>query len=234
MTFKKQKIKFFNNYPQARYYLSEIEQVEFLSKENLRYLSEGLQRRAIEESEENLKFVSRKVQAECIIEDNARAALFDTDTLRAIVNENKDVLECMPEVVQIEICEDNNKLLKYANVIVQDKVISDAPHLFKYGSMDYKSHLADISTYDLSKMTKDCIRAYTVQNQEYTQEKFEMLLHGLYKIKKQRKLIETLVKYTDISFITSESLDIFFKCHSNKKMRKIRRSKAWHKLKKSW
>ena len=210
-----------------------MDQVEFFSKENLRYLSEGLQRRAIEESEENLKFVSRKIQAESIIEDNARAALFDIDTLRIIANENKDALICMTENVQIEICEENSKMLRYANVIVQDKVISNAPQLFRFGSVDYKSHLADISTYDLSKMTKDCIRAYTVQNQEYTKEKFEILLHGLYKIKKQRKLIETLVKYTDISFITNESLDIFFKCHSNKKMRKIRRSKAWHKLKKS-
>ena len=32
---QKQRIKFFNIYPKALYYLSEIEQVEFLSKENL-------------------------------------------------------------------------------------------------------------------------------------------------------------------------------------------------------
>lgn len=230
---QKQRIKFFNTYPKALGYLSEIEQVEFLSKENLKFLSESLQKRAILENEENLKFVSTKIQAESIIENNARATLFEFDTLKDIVSEYKNVLECLPEHIQIDICKANNKMIRYANMIVQDKVISINPGLFKYATVDYKAHLADISTYDLSKLTKDCIKMYAIQNQEYTKEKFEILLNGLYKIKKQRRLIETLVKYTDINFITNESLEIFLKCHPNRRFRRIRRSKVWRKIKKN-
>lgn len=227
---KSTRIKFFNIYPKAIGYLSEIDQVEFLSKENLKYMSDGLQRRAIIENEDNLKFVSRKIQAESILENHARASTFEFDIQKEIALQYKETLICMPEDSQMRLCKSNDKLLKFASLIVQDKIISDAPNLFKYASMDYRVHLADISTYDLTKLTKDCIRLYTIQNQEYTKEKFEILLDGLYKIKKQRKLIEVLVKYTDINFISNKSLDIFLKCHSNKKFRKIRRSKIWKKV----
>lgn len=228
--------KFFTKYPKALRYLEDEKQKKFINANTLKYLSKEIQIQVINNDEKMLKSASKKVQAEMILKEPARALVFTIAEQKEIAlasGVDYIVIKYLSKDAQKSICNDNVKLIKYADVIVQDKIIAEDTDLFKYGSQDYRFYLADISTYNMSKITKECIRRYTRESQIYSQEIFEKVLNGLYKIHKQRKLIEVLVKYTDINLVTYESLNIFMKCNANKKIRKFRRSKVWKKVKRA-
>lgn len=227
--------RFFIKTPNALKYLSRQDQEKFLNNTNLKYMSIPVQMSAIDKNESLIKLASKRVQAECIILTPVRASLYTYDEQVDIALNSGiaySVVRHLQQEAQLKLCKKNPKMIAYANEIVQDKVITENPDWFKYASHDYQIVLADITTYNISKITKDCIKRYIRVSETYTKEKFEFLINSFYKIKKQRKLIESIVKYTPVEFVSENSLEIYIKCHPNKKFRKIRRSKLWRNLKK--
>ena len=229
-------IKFFLKNPEGLKFLSKSAQEKFLTKSNLKYMSVQVQLEAIEKDEDLLKLASDRVKTECFVLDPVRTTLYtDEEVCNIVLNSGiaYKVMRTLKQHIQLKVCMKNPKLLTFANEIVQDKIVTENPDWFKYASYDYKIVLADITTYNISKLTKDCIKRYIRLNQTYSKQKFEILIKAFYKNKKLRYLIEPLVKHTPAEFVSEENMDIYIKCHSNKKYRKIRRNKRWKNIKKS-
>lgn len=228
---KKQRVKFFTKYPMLLRYAPITLQKQYHTTKNFKYLSEYVQNFFIKEEETNVAYASIVVQSQFLYNNPDKYFLFNYATQKKIALNDLNLLKNTSEEVQIDIVKSNFNYLRYAHTNSQDKFVKHNPNYFKYTSLFYQSEVADISTWNLSKLKEDVLKDFILKSPKYDKDMFVKLIENLQSNKKSQKLIYTAVKYSDPSFVSSEILDKFMELNSkNKNCRKFRNSKLWQSI----